>query len=119
METLPETKVLCMHIRIGIINVDLYNSLKLLKHIVNTNVCQRFERLDSATPTHCDACSGVLWGPVKAGLRCIDCGHVCHDKCADAVPKNCTKYKAVTDNLQTHTLTRSGGDNGSVNSSMR
>ncbi|KAI4495975.1 hypothetical protein M0802_008190 [Mischocyttarus mexicanus] len=78
----------------------------------------RFDRLDSATPTHCDACSGVLWGPVKAGLRCVDCGHVCHDKCADAVPKNCTKYKAVTDNLQTHTLTRSGGDNGSVNSSV-
>ncbi|XP_044003006.1 myotubularin-related protein 13 isoform X2 [Aphidius gifuensis] len=77
----------------------------------------RFERLDSATPTHCDACSGVLWGPVKAGLRCVDCGHVCHDKCADAVPKNCTKYKAVADNLQSHTLTRSGGDNGSVNSS--
>lgn len=43
---------------------------------------------------------------------------MCHDKCADAVPKNCTKYKTVTDNLQTHTLTRSGGDNGSVNSSM-
>lgn len=42
-----------------------------------------------------------------------------HDKCADGVPKNCTKYKAVTDNLQTHTLTRSGGDNGSVNSSMK
>lgn len=60
----------------------------------------------------------MLWGPVKAGLRCVDCGHVCHDKCADAVPKNCTKYKTVTDNLQTHTLTRSGGDNGSVNSSM-
>lgn len=77
----------------------------------------RFERLDSATPTHCDACSGVLWGPVKAGLRCVDCGHVCHDKCADAVPKNCTKYKAVADSLQSHTLTRSGGDNGSVNSS--
>ncbi|XP_011302109.1 myotubularin-related protein 13 isoform X1 [Fopius arisanus] len=76
----------------------------------------RFERLDTATPTHCDACSGVLWGPVKAGLRCVDCGHVCHDKCADAVPKNCTKYKAVTNNVQTHTLTRSGGDNGSVNS---
>jgi len=48
----------------------------------------------------------------------VDCGHVCHDKCADAVPKNCTKYKAVADNLQSHTLTRSGGDNGSVNSSV-
>lgn len=90
--------------------------MKFILRIQKLYSC-RFERLDSATPTHCDACSGVLWGPVKAGLRCVDCGHVCHDKCADAVPKNCTKYKAVSDNLQTHTLTRSGGDNGSVNSS--
>ncbi|CAG5102004.1 Similar to sbf2: Myotubularin-related protein 13 (Xenopus laevis) [Cotesia congregata] len=78
----------------------------------------RFERLDTATPTHCDACSGVLWGPVKAGLRCVDCGHICHDKCADSVPKNCTKYKTAADNLQSHTLTRSGNDTGSVNSSV-
>ncbi|CAB0038244.1 unnamed protein product [Trichogramma brassicae] len=79
----------------------------------------RFEKLDTATPQHCDACSGILWGPVKAGLRCVDCGHVCHEKCADSVSKNCTKYKAVgSENLQNHTLTRSGGDTGSVNSSV-
>jgi len=37
----------------------------------------------------------------------------------DTVPKNCTKYKAVADSsLSNATLTRSGGDSGSVNSSV-
>lgn len=54
----------------------------------------------------------------QTGMRCVDCGYSCHEKCAEGVPKNCTKYKAVTDgNLTTQTLTRSGGDSGSVTSS--
>jgi myotubularin-related protein 5/13 len=54
----------------------------------------------------------------QTGMRCVDCGYSCHEKCAEGVPKNCTKYKAVADgNLTTQTLTRSGGDSGSVTSS--
>lgn len=45
----------------------------------------------------------------------MDCGNSYHDKCADSVPKNCTKYKAV-DGVQ-QTLNRSQGDNGSIASS--
>lgn len=48
-------------------------------------------------------------------IRCMDCGNSYHDKCADSVPKNCTKYKAVECVQQT--LTRSQGDNGSIASS--
>lgn len=48
-------------------------------------------------------------------FRCMDCGNSYHDKCADSVPKNCTKYKAVEGVQQT--LTRSQGDNGSIASS--
>lgn len=48
----------------------------------------------------------------------MDCGYSCHDKCQENVPKNCTKYKAVSDSSNPNqTLTRNGGDNGSVNSS--
>ncbi|RZF38820.1 hypothetical protein LSTR_LSTR000523 [Laodelphax striatellus] len=78
----------------------------------------RFERHNFTTPTYCDLCTNVLWGPVKTGLKCIDCGYSCHEKCLDAVPKNCTKYKAVADGSNNQTLTRSGGDTGSVNSSI-
>lgn len=48
-------------------------------------------------------------------IRCMDCGNSYHEKCADSVPKNCTKYKAVEGPQQT--LTRNQGDNGSVASS--
>ncbi|XP_026287376.1 myotubularin-related protein 13 isoform X1 [Frankliniella occidentalis] len=79
----------------------------------------RFERYSYTTPSYCDYCSNVLWGPVKTGLRCMDCGYSCHDKCQENVPKNCTKYKAVSDpSNPNQTLTRNGGDNGSVNSSI-
>lgn len=45
----------------------------------------------------------------------MDCGNSYHDKCADSVPKNCTKYKAVEGVQQT--LIRSQADNGSIASS--
>jgi len=54
----------------------------------------------------------------QTGLRCVDCGYSCHEKCAESVPKNCTKYKAVADgSLTTQTVSRGGGDSGSVSSS--
>lgn len=76
----------------------------------------RFERYNYTTPTYCDLCTNMLWGPVKTGMRCMDCGYSCHEKCMEGVPKNCTKYKAVSDGNTSQTLTRSGGDNGSVSS---
>ncbi|BES90651.1 Myotubularin protein [Nesidiocoris tenuis] len=80
----------------------------------------RFEKYNFTTPTYCDFCSSVLWGPVKTGLRCIDCGYNCHERCHDNVPKTCTKYKSVSDgsHYNTQTLTRGGADNASVNSSV-
>lgn len=78
----------------------------------------RFEKYNFTALTYCDLCSSVLWGPVKTGMRCSDCGYCCHDKCVDRVQKSCPKYKAVSDgNYNTQTLSRSG-DNSSVNSSI-
>ena len=45
----------------------------------------------------------------------MDCGNSYHEKCADSVPKNCTKYKAVEGNQQT--LVRNQGDTASMTSS--
>ncbi|KAJ8911049.1 hypothetical protein NQ315_004696 [Exocentrus adspersus] len=76
----------------------------------------RFERYNCTTPTYCDLCSNLLWGPVKTGMRCLDCGYSCHEKCMESVPKNCTKYKAVPDSAATQTIQGNPGDNGSVSS---
>ena len=53
---------------------------------------------------------------LQTGMKCMDCGYNCHEKCIDKVPKNCTKYKAVTDSNVCQSLTASTGDNGSVSS---
>lgn len=75
----------------------------------------RFEKHAFTTPTYCNLCGNLLWGPVRNGLRCIDCGNSYHEKCADSVPKNCTKYKTI-EGPQT-TMSRNQGDNASVASS--
>ncbi|XP_052749763.1 myotubularin-related protein 5 [Galleria mellonella] len=48
----------------------------------------------AAAPARCDHCQDLLWGPLKTGVRCIDCGASCHERCADAFALPCTKYKA-------------------------
>ncbi|XP_044747784.1 myotubularin-related protein 13 isoform X1 [Coccinella septempunctata] len=75
----------------------------------------RFDKYNYTTPTYCDYCSNLLWGPVKTGMRCMDCGYSCHEKCMEGVPKNCTKYKAV-DSGTPQSLNVSSGDNNSVSS---
>lgn len=54
----------------------------------------RFEKYNFSSPTSCDFCSHILWGIVKTGMRCADCGYNCHEKCMDLVPKHCSKYQS-------------------------
>ncbi|XP_021707699.1 myotubularin-related protein 13 [Aedes aegypti] len=76
----------------------------------------RFEKHAYSAPINCNHCGNVLWGPLLNGLRCVDCGNTYHEKCAESVPKNCTKYKAVEGTQPT--LARNQGDNNSVSSSV-
>ncbi|KAJ0172559.1 hypothetical protein K1T71_011698 [Dendrolimus kikuchii] len=48
----------------------------------------------TAAPARCDHCQDLLWGPLKTGVRCVDCGSSCHEKCAESFALPCTKYKA-------------------------
>ncbi|KAK8735253.1 hypothetical protein OTU49_005586 [Cherax quadricarinatus] len=66
----------------------------------------RFEKYNYTTPSYCDHCSSLLWGPLKTGMRCVDCGYNCHEKCIETVPKNCTRFKSVRESgvsIQTST----------------
>ncbi|XP_055519799.1 RAS guanyl-releasing protein 4 [Leucoraja erinacea] len=42
-------------------------------------------------PTFCDNCTGFLWGVIKQGYRCHDCGINCHKHCRDTVMQECRK----------------------------
>ncbi|KAM9777241.1 RAS guanyl-releasing protein 1-like [Neosynchiropus ocellatus] len=57
-----------------------------------------FQETTYMKPTFCDNCSGFLWGVIKQGYRCRDCGMNCHKLCKDQVAFECKKNaKATTD----------------------
>lgn len=54
----------------------------------------RFIAAHHTAPAACDHCKELLWGPVKSGVRCVDCGVLCHERCAELFASPCTRYKA-------------------------
>ncbi|XP_028847059.1 RAS guanyl-releasing protein 1-like isoform X2 [Denticeps clupeoides] len=50
-----------------------------------------FQETTYMKPTFCDNCSGFLWGVIKQGYRCRDCGMNCHKLCKDQVAFECKK----------------------------
>ncbi|CAG2109659.1 unnamed protein product, partial [Medioppia subpectinata] len=56
----------------------------------------KFEKYNYTTLTQCDHCRHVLWGIVKTGLKCVDCGFNCHEKCAEMVTKNCKPKRKMS-----------------------
>ncbi|XP_006831848.1 PREDICTED: RAS guanyl-releasing protein 1 isoform X2 [Chrysochloris asiatica] len=61
-----------------------------------------FQETTYLKPTFCDNCAGFLWGVIKQGYRCKDCGMNCHKQCKDLVVFECKKraknLTAPTDN---------------------
>lgn len=76
----------------------------------------RFDKFTYTTPAYCDYCSQVLWGFLKTGMHCADCGYNCHEKCMSHVPKNCTKLKIVSETSNSSSNVSRGG--GSETSSV-
>ncbi|XP_061898262.1 RAS guanyl-releasing protein 1-like isoform X2 [Entelurus aequoreus] len=57
-----------------------------------------FQETTYMKPTFCDNCSGFLWGVIKQGYRCKDCGMNCHKLCKDQVAFECKKNTKVNNN---------------------
>ncbi|RXM98817.1 RAS guanyl-releasing protein 1 [Acipenser ruthenus] len=49
------------------------------------NFVHNFQETTYKKPTFCDTCNGFLWGVIKQGYRCRDCGVNCHRHCKDVV----------------------------------
>ncbi|XP_063366125.1 myotubularin-related protein 13 [Cydia amplana] len=73
-----------------------------------------------AAPQRCDHCDHLLWGPVKTGVRCMDCGASCHERCADQLTAPCTRYKAPPPPERDRDPRASGGNSvGTLQSSSQ
>uniref|UniRef100_A0A7N8WXX9 RAS guanyl releasing protein 4 n=1 Tax=Mastacembelus armatus TaxID=205130 RepID=A0A7N8WXX9_9TELE len=57
----------------------------------NFNDAHNFHETTYKRPTFCDICGGFLWGVIKQGYHCKDCGINCHRHCRDLVGKECLK----------------------------
>ncbi|XP_076017785.1 RAS guanyl-releasing protein 1-like [Genypterus blacodes] len=62
-----------------------------------------FQETTYMKPTFCDNCSGFLWGVIKQGYRCRDCGMNCHKLCKDQVAFECKKNAKVTNAMDSPT----------------
>ncbi|KAL8212392.1 UNVERIFIED_CONTAM: hypothetical protein K2H54_045194 [Gekko kuhli] len=49
----------------------------------------RFKVYNYMSPTFCDHCGSLLWGLVKQGLKCEECGMNVHHKCQKKVANLC------------------------------
>ncbi|KAL0970119.1 hypothetical protein UPYG_G00237390 [Umbra pygmaea] len=45
------------------------------------------------TPTFCHHCGEMLWGLVRQGLKCEDCGLDFHKRCALQLPNDCSRAR--------------------------
>ncbi|XP_040902700.1 RAS guanyl-releasing protein 4 isoform X2 [Toxotes jaculatrix] len=57
----------------------------------NFKDAHNFHETTYKRPTFCDTCGGFLWGVIKQGYHCKDCGINCHRHCRDLVGMECLK----------------------------
>ncbi|XP_076816522.1 RAS guanyl-releasing protein 2-like [Clavelina lepadiformis] len=75
-------------------------------------VCQSFKHDFSETnyfhPTFCEECGRLLWGLMKQGWKCKDCGINCHKHCKDRIVQECRqKPNSKNGNSATNSLKKS------------
>ncbi|XP_061480739.1 ras guanyl-releasing protein 3 isoform X2 [Rhineura floridana] len=51
-----------------------------------------FQEMTYLKPTFCEHCAGFLWGIIKQGFKCKDCGANCHKQCRDLLVLACRKF---------------------------
>ncbi|XP_039594262.1 ras guanyl-releasing protein 3 [Polypterus senegalus] len=55
-----------------------------------------FQEVSYLKPTFCEHCAGFLWGIIKQGYKCKDCGVNCHKQCRDLLVLACRKLSRGT-----------------------
>uniref|UniRef100_A0AC35THZ5 Phorbol-ester/DAG-type domain-containing protein n=1 Tax=Rhabditophanes sp. KR3021 TaxID=114890 RepID=A0AC35THZ5_9BILA len=55
-----------------------------------------FHETTFLTPTMCGHCSKLLWGLIRQGYKCKDCGQSVHSHCKDYVVVECRRFPNIT-----------------------
>jgi len=62
---------------------------------VETDVKHDFQETSSFRPCTCAHCNGLLWGPLRQGYKCKECGLVAHKMCKDVMNVKCRPKSLV------------------------
>ncbi|XP_061820599.1 ras guanyl-releasing protein 3 isoform X1 [Nerophis lumbriciformis] len=80
----------------------------LLQSKMGPGFVHNFQEITFLKPTFCEHCTGFLWGLLKQGYKCKDCGVNCHKQCRELLVLACRKLLrsgslgCVTPDRRTH-----------------
>uniref|UniRef100_A0A8C4R7C3 RAS guanyl releasing protein 3 (calcium and DAG-regulated) n=1 Tax=Eptatretus burgeri TaxID=7764 RepID=A0A8C4R7C3_EPTBU len=82
--------------RDGLVNKDemamyFLRASSILYHQLRPSFAHRFQETTFLRPTFCENCAGFMWGLLKQGLKCKDCGVICHKHCRELLLSECKK----------------------------
>ncbi|XP_078728228.1 ras guanyl-releasing protein 3-like isoform X1 [Lampetra fluviatilis] len=63
----------------------------ILTHKMGQGFVHRFQETTYLKPTFCEHCAGFMWGLIKQGYKCRDCGVNCHKQCREQFVSECKK----------------------------
>uniref|UniRef100_A0A3P9PYM5 RAS guanyl releasing protein 3 (calcium and DAG-regulated) n=1 Tax=Poecilia reticulata TaxID=8081 RepID=A0A3P9PYM5_POERE len=63
----------------------------LLQCKMGPGFIHNFQEMTYLKPTFCEHCAGFLWGIIKQGYKCRDCGVNCHKQCRELLVLACRK----------------------------
>ncbi|XP_061692288.1 LOW QUALITY PROTEIN: ras guanyl-releasing protein 3 [Syngnathoides biaculeatus] len=64
---------------------------QLLQCKMGPGFLHNFQEITYLRPTFCEHCAGFLWGIIKQGYKCRDCGVNCHKQCRELLVLACRK----------------------------
>ncbi|XP_052275428.1 ras guanyl-releasing protein 3-like isoform X4 [Dreissena polymorpha] len=77
-------------------------------HALRNSFKHDFHEITYFKPTFCIHCTGLLWGLIKQGWKCKDCGINAHKHCKDLVVMECRSKTSVACNRRLDSLSSNG-----------